>query len=235
MTRRAEPAVPPAYTLIRSRRRRKTLALRIAPDGRAVVRAPWHTPRKEIDGFVARNTAWLRRKREKRAANRQETARSFVPGETFLHLGQPYPLDASDAPEAPPLAFSGSAFVLRRDCLDQAREILIAWYVQAARAVLEDRVAFFADALGLRPAAVRIGRGRSRWGSCSPGNRLTFSWRLVLAPPAVIDYVVVHELVHLKEKHHADPFWRAVAAVIPEYRDRRRWLRTQGHRLELTP
>jgi len=73
----------------------------------------------------------------------------------------------------------------------------------------------------------------ARWGSCSAANRLAFSWRLILAPPEAIDYVVVHELAHMKEKSHAPAFWRLVAAASPDYREQRDWLRRNGATLTL--
>ncbi|HPX82802.1 MAG TPA: M48 family metallopeptidase, partial [Syntrophales bacterium] len=81
---------------------------------------------------------------------------------------------------------------------------------------------------GCRARSVRISEARSRWGSCSAANRLAFSWRLMIAPPAVIDYVVVHELAHLREKNHSPRFWALVGEICPDYRQRRRWLKTAG-------
>ncbi|MCS7122892.1 MAG: M48 family metallopeptidase, partial [Candidatus Micrarchaeota archaeon] len=80
---------------------------------------------------------------------------------------------------------------------------------------------------------VRITNARRRWGSCSSSNNLNFSWRLIMAPLEVIDYVVVHELVHTRIKNHSKAFWRMVEAVMPDYDRQRRWLRENGHMLKI--
>ncbi len=87
------------------------------------------------------------------------------------------------------------------------------------------RVSQYASQTGLTPAEVKITNTRSRWASCSPKGVLRFSWRLVHAPLDVIDYVVVHELAHLVHKNHSVHFWRTVESIIPEYREKRKWLR----------
>lgn len=100
-----------------------------------------------------------------------------------------------------------------------------------ARARLEATCRREAARLGVRFARVRIADQRTRWGSCSTAGTLSFNWRLVLAPPAVLEYVAVHELCHLVEPSHAPRFWELVAAARPSYRQERRWLREHGHEL----
>ena len=85
----------------------------------------------------------------------------------------------------------------------------------------------------LTPAAVRIKRHKRLWGSCTAKGAINLNWRLILAPPAVFEYVVVHELCHLREAHHQASFWRLVAQVLPGFEEQRRWLRTNGHLLTL--
>jgi len=100
-----------------------------------------------------------------------------------------------------------------------------------ARARLEEVCAREAGRLGVRYARMRIGDQRTRWGSCSRSGTLSFNWRLVLAPPTVLEYVVVHELLHLVEPSHSARYWALVAAARPSYREERRWLREHGHEL----
>jgi predicted metal-dependent hydrolase len=99
--------------------------------------------------------------------------------------------------------------------------------------VISDRVKIFSDQYGFAPKRVRISSAKTRWGSCSPDGTLNFTWRLVMAPLDVVDYVVVHELVHLRVKDHSEKFWREVEKVLPEYRVQRTWLRTHGEKLTL--
>ena len=83
------------------------------------------------------------------------------------------------------------------------------------------------------PKQVRINSAKTRWGSCGPGGVLNFTWRLVMAPLDVIDYVVVHELSHLRVKDHSSKFWKVVESISPEYKKHRKWLRENGEKLSL--
>jgi len=97
-------------------------------------------------------------------------------------------------------------------------------YKTLAKAHIPKRVALFAAQMGVAPTAVKITSAMKRWGSCSSRGSINFSWRLILADDAVIDYVVVHELAHLTEMNHSERFWAIVEAVLPDYRERKRKL-----------
>ena len=100
-----------------------------------------------------------------------------------------------------------------------------------ARRLLELEVAETAAELAVRPSALAVRDPRTRWGSCTTQGRLSFSWRLVLAPPAVLRYVAVHEVCHLVEPNHQPPFWALVDQLMPDYREHRLWLRRHGSTL----
>lgn len=101
-------------------------------------------------------------------------------------------------------------------------------YREAARAKLSERTAFFAGRMGVSWNRIFIKETKTRWGSCSQAGNLNFNWKLILMPPEILDYVVVHELAHRKEMNHSPRFWAEVAAVLPDYRERRRWLKEHG-------
>lgn len=107
-------------------------------------------------------------------------------------------------------------------------------YRQAAKEYIPKRVAFFANELGVTYGTVTIRDQKTRWGSCSSKGNLSFNWRLILAPPKVLDYVVVHELCHRKEMNHSSRFWTLVESIMPDYRDHRKWLKENGGKLTLT-
>jgi predicted metal-dependent hydrolase len=109
--------------------------------------------------------------------------------------------------------------------------LLERWYRQRAREVLEASIDREAARLGLRPGRVVVRDARTRWGSCSSRGTLSFSWRLLVAPPAVLEYVVVHELCHLVELSHAPRFWAHVERALPGWRTQRAWLREHGDEL----
>ena len=113
------------------------------------------------------------------------------------------------------------------------RGALERWYRRQAGAIFEERLTYWNVHYNLIWASVAIKSQKTRWGSCSRQGNLNFNWRLLLAPSAILDYVVIHELCHLKEHNHAPAFWSLVGRACPDYRDHRRWLRLHGHELTL--
>lgn len=209
--------------LIRSRR--KTIALIVQPDGRLVVRAPLRATLAQIHALVGQKEAWIRAKQaEVRAAGHPNAAHHFQPGELFYFLGQAYPLAISPHPRTL-LRLDTDCFVLADSARERGIQVFTRWYRQQAAALLPERAAWFADRYGFKYNRVRISAARTRWGSCSALGSLSFTWRLMLVPPAVLDYVVVHELAHTRERNHQRAFWEQVAAVLPDYQQRRKWLK----------
>ena len=106
-------------------------------------------------------------------------------------------------------------------------------YRQAAKEYIPKRVAYYAQLLDVTYATISIRDQKTRWGSCSSKGNLSFSWRLILAPPKVLDYVVVHELCHRKEMNHSPRFWVLVESMIPDYKTHRKWLKENGEKLTI--
>ena len=119
------------------------------------------------------------------------------------------------------------------DLTDAQRAALTQRYIAAAREYFPKRAAHFQQFTGGTYSRITIRDQKTRWGSCSARGTLSFNWRLMLAPPAILDYVVVHELCHLTHMNHSPAFWQAVEAVCPDYRDSRRWLKEHGQELVL--
>lgn len=111
------------------------------------------------------------------------------------------------------------------------RRKLIASYKKQALKIFTGRTAYFAPLLCVTPAGIKIGSAKSRWGSCNSAGLITFSWRLMLASQDAIDYVVVHELAHLKQMNHSPAFWAIVAQILPHWKERRKELRLLHQRL----
>jgi predicted metal-dependent hydrolase len=126
-------------------------------------------------------------------------------------------------------------FLLARTSHSKARQVFTRWYKEQAMQVITSRVHFFIERLGVSCPIIRITSARTRWGSCSFKGTLSFTWRLVMAPLDIIDYVVLHELVHLKHKNHSKAFWLNVQAYMPDFNERRNWLKENGYLLSLDP
>ena len=128
---------------------------------------------------------------------------------------------------------SRTSFLLARAALPYAEDVFTAWYKKQARQVITERVEKYAELYGYVYKRIRITSARTRWGSCSSKGSLNFPWRLVMAPMHIIDYVVIHELVHIKEQNHSKVYWNKVEQIMPDYKERRAWLNDYGHLLNL--
>jgi len=220
----------PPYKIIRSNR--KTIALIIESNGRLVVRAPKRVPDRDIDNLVKHKEKWIRKKLAEVQKNNQIIKpKLYVDGETFWYLGKTYPLKIVDD-LAKPLAL-GRKFYLASVTRAHAREIFTEWYREQARAEVTRRVEYYTNRHGFQYRRIRITSARTRWGSCSSTGNLNFTWRLVMAPPKVIDYVVAHEVAHLKIKNHSKSFWKLVERIMPDHERYKAWLKDNGRRLTM--
>lgn len=218
------------FSIIRSRRR--TLCLEVVSDARLVIRAPARMPINFIEEFVAKKRSWIEEK-QKRALERRAQAREkmFVDGESFLYLGEPHSLSIVEYLDSP-LTFT-QGFRLSRSAASNGRKVFIDWYIREARRVIQDSLDRHSSLSGLNYNGFRLTGARRSWGSCTPRGSLTFSWRLIMAPLGVIDYVVVHEICHLVHKNHSRRFWDAVSVLLPGYKQKREWLKENGHLLAI--
>lgn len=214
--------------LVRSKR--KTLALIVETDGTLTVRAPLRMKEVDIRRFIEAKQDWISRKQAK-TRDEAVVPRQYMEGETFWYMGREVPLRIISTGK-PALVMDGS-FKLAKSAQSKAESVFITWYRKQARKVLTERVEFFARKHDFKFGKIRISSARTRWGSCSSKDTLSFTWRLVMAPLDVIDYVVVHELCHLKEMNHSKVFWAQVEAILPDYKRRRKWLKDNGARLHL--
>ncbi|MEW6094423.1 MAG: SprT family zinc-dependent metalloprotease [Chloroflexota bacterium] len=216
--------------LIRSRR--KTIALVVERDGRLTVRAPLGMPEAHIREFVEKHTDWVAKHQKRAQKHAPPPPKQFTDGETFLYQGQVYPLTIIP-PQRLALTFDGAAFRLAKSALPKAKEAFVRWYKKQAMEAFAQRAGLLAKRHGFTYQKIRISSARTRWGSCSSRGILSFTYRLLMAPPEVADYVIVHELVHTKIKNHSKSFWRRVGEIMPEYKMHVRWLRQNGKYLTL--
>jgi predicted metal-dependent hydrolase len=214
------------------RSKRKTLLLVVQRDGKLLVRAPLRAPENFIHKFVLEKEKWIRRKQEQaKSIYPSFKPKEYLNGEAFWYLGKIYRLQISENPR-PNLAFD-NGFELSRKSLPKAPMIFERWYRAQAQRIISERVLWYAAKHGFNFRKFRVTSARTRWGSCSSKGTLSFSWRLVMAPIAIIDYVVIHELVHLQEKNHSRKFWSKVQLLMPDYKKRIEWLHINGHLLNL--
>ena len=214
-----------------TRSRRRTIAIQVRPDGQVFVRAPLRASEKLIREFVDSKADWIRQKQAEALRRVPLVVKHYQVGERFLFLGREYTLGIVKKQRAA-LTLDGR-FSLSEAAQPRARKAFEQWYKAQALKVMGERVQLYAAKHGFKPGRVRISSARTRWGSCSSRGTLSFTWRLVMAPLEVIDYVVIHELVHLKVKNHSKTFWGSVAALMPDYKRHVTWLKKNGGLLTL--
>ncbi len=223
-------AKPLTYTLIRSPR--KSLGITIQRNNDIIIRAPEDCPIAIIDDFFNRKKLWIYQKlAEKRLIEDELPPKRYVNGEGFLYLGKSYRLQLVD--NGPPLKLSRGYFELNRNYADRGRETFIDWYRKHALPIIKKRMDIYRPILAVEPSDIRVLELKYRWGSCSSAGTINIHWKTILAPMPIVDYVVVHELVHLKEKNHTQRFREIMASVLNDYEKRKEWLKVNGNYLEI--
>lgn len=214
-----------------TRSKRRTIALIVERDGTLTVRAPMRASHRLIQQFIHEKTDWIKRTREKLKSSVRTPSHQYAGGEKFLFLGSSFDLQLVK-PQRPSLQFEDE-FTLSQTVQNRGEAAFTRWYKDRAYEVISERVNRFANIYGFTPKQVKISSAKTRWGSCSPDGTLNFTWRLVMAPLDVVDYVVVHELTHLRVKDHSSKFWKVVEDICPAYKKQRKWLRENGEGLNL--
>ena len=231
---------------VRRSTRARHLRLTVDPKHAAIVVVPARSARNRgeaerlAEAFVAEREAWLRKHLDKQERQREELA-SMGPlrdGSLFRFRGETHRLRVVPAGRRRTTVSreggdAGDELVVRTAASEKRAldAILEKWLREKARVAIDREIERHATALVVVPAAVTIRDTRTRWGSCSRARRLSFSWRLVLAPPEALETVVIHELAHLRVFGHGPGFWAIVASRKPDHRLWRRWLR--DHSMEL--
>jgi len=225
----------PTYEVRRSRR--GTADIVVERDGRIIVRAPEWADDTLIARIVKDREYWIfKTLAEWRDLNRTQVSREYRNGEGFLYLGRTYRLTL-DPELKQDLILKNGRFHLRRGLAagvdsTSVREAFQGFYVQKGLDLIPKRVAYFAPKVGVAPLSVHVRDTGHWWGSCNTKGALAFHWKCMMAPRQILDYIVVHELCHLHHRDHTDAFWNEVDKVLPDYRERKEWLRRNGASLD---
>jgi hypothetical protein len=216
------------------RSKRNTIALQVCEDATLLVRAPLGVGDDVIRKLILKHHKWIEDKQaEILARNLSFTKKEFVNGEDFFYLGKSYCMKiVKEKNINDKLVFKDRYFYLNEK-IKNPRKVFIDWYKKKAYQRISERVDWYAQKRGFQYNKIKISNAQKRWGSCSNSGNLNFTWRLVMAPMSVIDYVVVHELVHLSEKNHSRSFWNMVHFLLPKYKKQREWLKKNGYLLQL--
>lgn len=215
---------------LRHSAKRRTVGITVERDGQLILASPPEVPIETLEKIVSDKRLWIYDKLLKQQfLNPPTSIKQYVSGEAFYYLGRSYSLKLVDAVlEQPKLRLYQSCFHLQRDAQAQGRELFIAWYRDRLQPILSQQIAALTNRVGASPCSVQVRDLGYRWGSCGHKGDLYFHWRVAMLPRTAIEYLVVHEMVHLLEPHHSDAFWDRVKRVIPDWYARKQWLAENG-------
>lgn len=217
---------------------RQTTDIVIERDGVVRVRPPRRMTPEQVDETVFSKRMWIYRNlAEWHDLNATRVVREWVNGESFLYLGSSYRLSLVEEQDEA-LKLKDGRFQLLRSVMEQggpeaAQQTFEQFYKDKGLPRIQQRVAHFAARVGVEAGDVQVRDLGFRWATCLPNGGLHFHWKCLMAPLTVIDYIVVHELCHMHHRDHSDAFWNEVDKVLPDYHDRKEWLRQRGAHLDL--
>ena len=211
--------------------RARNYRLTLRKDGVAVATIPARGTEREARLFVERQADWLARARARQRL-RPRAANVWTIGTEVLWRGELRELRVATAGERPSVCLGADVFRVAR-LEGDLRSVLETHFLRLAKIELPGRTWELAAETGMAVKEVAVRNQRTRWGSCTTGGVISLNWRLVQAPETVRDYVIYHELMHLREMNHSDRFWRRVEEVYPNWRDAERWLKRNGSLLGL--
>jgi predicted metal-dependent hydrolase len=210
---------------------RKTITITVERDRIIIVHAPLNTSAETIHNLIEKKKFLLYKKIN--GSNKYpipKPYKEFVSGESILFLGRHYKLQIVDE------TFEGivleNDFQISKSNKNNANKLLRDFYIKQAEEKIIPRAVRFADRLGVQHEKISIQNLKYRWSSCTPNHNISFNWRIIMAPIYVIDYVIVHELTHLREPNHTAEFWNIISVQLSDYKKAKNWLKDNGSLLE---
>jgi predicted metal-dependent hydrolase len=204
--------------------KRKTISLIIKDNANLVVRAPFGTSKKLIYKIIEDKKEWIERKIREINCIKPVSKNSYKDGQTFYYLGKPFTLKIINSQKNSVL-FENKTLVLNLKKQSKPKKILIEWYKKQAMNFISNRCAYYANILGCKFKSITITSAKKRLGSCDSKGNLRFSFYDILLDEPYIDYIIVHELCHLFYLNHSKAFWQKVESVLPDFKQKRLWVK----------
>lgn len=208
----------------------KTASVKVE-EGKVSVVVPFKLSDEKIDKVVTDKTKWIREKISLHSKCAPTKLKEYVSGESFAYLGRNYRLKLVVGAKSPVTLKKGRLVVMLPEqsmTPETISNALTEWYLDHAELKLQEKAERYAEIVGVKPKSIGVREFKSRWGSCHTNSNIQFNWKIVMAPNRIVDYVVVHELCHMKHHDHSPKFWKCVERVIPEYLECKEWLKENG-------
>ncbi len=212
--------------------KRKTISIKINEDSSLEVKAPHYLSKKEINDFVNSKEEWI-------AKNTKEISEKYRLKRDFNLNFNDYVFVYGEKASINPIKGNTASYDKKEKIFyipeiansKQIKEIIIELYKIIAKSHINQRIEFFSKQMNVKPAKIGITSAKTRWGSCSGKNSVNFSWKLIMADERTIDYVLIHELAHIKQHNHSPKFWNIVESIMPDYKEQKEKLKILGEKL----
>jgi predicted metal-dependent hydrolase len=218
---------------IKKTERRKTVSIFIERNGSVKVLAPIIASNDEIEAAIKAKEYQIFQKLAKwKELNQGKVKREYVNGQSFLYLGRNYRLQITENQDVS-LKISSGFFHLDKRYLPKAEKIFKDFYRAKGFQKIKERLALIEEKFQIKPTFIKVLELQNRWASWTPKNGLNFHWKCVMAPVSVLDYIITHEMVHLKHPNHSPEFWNELDKKMPNYREHEDWLKRNGVKMSL--
>ena len=216
--------------------RKRTISLQVK-DNKLIVKAPRTASRQSLDDLIQRKQSWIKKRAILNVEERKLRNRKFSDNEKFYYRGNEYRLSLIFGGKEEVKISEGFLIVTCKD--DRAmgskevKTFIEDWYVRESTKILNTRTYEFAKKMKVEPSAITVKNYASKWGSCTASNKISYNWRIIMAPDCIVDYLIIHELCHIIEHNHSKNFWYQVGKYCEDFKKKRKWLRENGHKLVL--
>ena len=217
-------------------KRKKTISLQVK-DNKLFIIAPGSVSKKSLDELIERKQSWIKKRAILNFEEQSLRNREFIDNEKFYFRGNEYRLSLNLGRKEAVKIAGGFLLVTYIDdrSIDRnaIKRLLENWYVRESSKILKARTKELARQMKVQPSGITVKNYNSKWGSCSAKNKISYNWRIVMAPDCIIDYLIIHELSHIIELNHSKNFWQHVGNYCDDFQIKRKWLRQNGHRFVL--
>ena len=217
--------------VVRSRRRKKTSSI-IISNGIVKIVVPDQISDFTIKELINKRISWIRKKLQDESNIKPVIAKEYVDGESFTYLGNNYQLKSLVGSVSFVNVSSDYINVsLPKKSKENIKSLLEYWYKEKAIEILTEKTNRYAKIIGVSPTAISVGDYKSKWGSCSIEGKISYNWKIIIAPSRVLEYIVIHELCHMLEHNHSKEYWRHVNTYCNDFKESRKWLKINGKNL----
>ena len=222
--------------LIERTRRKRTISLQVK-DNKLIIKAPRTVSRKNLDEVIQKKQKWIKQRTILDFEEQNLRNRKFIDNEKFFFRGNEYRLSLILGNKEDVRIVDGLLLVTCKDDRPinskNVKSLIEDFYVNESAQILNTRTKEFAKIMKVQPTGITVKNYVSKWGSCNSKNKISYNWRIIMAPDCIVDYLIIHELCHIIEHNHSKNFWYHVGTYCEDFQKKRKWLRENGHMLVL--